>query len=94
MTVYFEMYYVSKTIKVKKSSTGIAIVTIYFIVFQLLVQLNLDVSVIFSMLFFAPFVILYMVYAVLKDGKPSKYTFEERFYDDWDYRRNVKENVK
>lgn len=36
---------------------------------------------------FALFLILhvalvYMVYAVLKNGKPSSYTFKERFYDD------------
>jgi len=29
-----------------------------------------------------------MVYVVLKYGKPSKYTFEERFYEDHNYERN------
>jgi hypothetical protein len=29
-----------------------------------------------------------MAYVILKYGKPSKYTFEERFYEDHDYERN------
>jgi hypothetical protein len=28
-----------------------------------------------------------MVYVILRFGKPSKYTFEEKFYDDLDYSR-------
>jgi hypothetical protein len=28
-----------------------------------------------------------MAYVILNYGKPSKYTFEERFYDDLDYKR-------
>ena len=75
----------------KKPKIAIAIVTIYLIIFQLLLQLNIDISVIFSMLAFAPFIILYMVYVILKYGKPSEHTFDERFYDDWDYVRNGKE---
>ena len=80
-----------KKIKMKKSSTAIAIATIYLIVFQALVLITDDLSIIFSMLSFAPFIILQMVYVVLKYGKPSKYTFDERFYDDWEYTRNGKE---
>ncbi len=75
----------------KKPKVAIAIATSYLIIFQFLIQFNSDVSIIFSMLSFAPFVILYMVYIILKYGKPSEYTFDERFYDDWDYTRNGKE---
>ena len=80
-----------KKLKMQKSSIAIAIATIYLIVFQALVLTTDDLSIIFSMLSFAPFIILQMVYVVLKYGKPSKYTFGERFYDDWEYTRNGKE---
>jgi hypothetical protein len=33
------------------------------------------------------------VYVILKYGKPSEHTFEERFYDDWDYKRNGREEM-
>ena len=75
----------------KKPKTAIAVATVYVVIFQLLLQLNSDVGVIFSMVFFAPFLIVYMVYVVLKHGKPSEHTFDERFYDDWDYTRNTKQ---
>ncbi|MEO8862475.1 MAG: hypothetical protein ABI358_13695 [Ginsengibacter sp.] len=77
----------------KKLIIAIAIATIYLIIFQWLIQLNSDIAITLSMFLFAPAVIIYMVYAVLKYGKPSKYTFDERFYDDWDYTRNVKDSV-
>ncbi len=31
---------------------------------------------------------IWMVYKVLKDGKPSEKSFEEVFYEDHDYRRS------
>ena len=34
----------------------------------------------------SPFLVVWMVIRVLKDGKPSPYTSNERFYDDWEYR--------
>ena len=32
----------------------------------------------------SPLPIIWMVLRVLKDGEPSEYTFEERFYEDYD----------
>jgi ABC-type transport system involved in cytochrome bd biosynthesis fused ATPase/permease subunit len=75
----------------KKPGTTIAIATIYLIIFQVVAQTDSSASIIFSMLSFAPFVILYMTYVILKYSKPSEHTFEERFYDDWDYKRNYVE---
>lgn len=43
---------------------------------------------IIAMFILAPFIVIYMVFVVLKYGKPSKFTFEERFYEDHDYKRN------
>jgi hypothetical protein len=41
------------------------------------------------MFILSPFVVIYMAYVILKYGKPSKHTFEERFYEDHDYERNT-----
>lgn len=75
----------------KKPKIAIAIVTVYLLVFQLALRTSISLTIIFGMLSASPFFILYMVYTVLKYGKPSQYTFDERFYDDWDYTRNGKE---
>jgi len=48
----------------------------------------------YFMFFLSPFLVLYMGYVILKYGKPSGSTFDERFYDDWDYRRNGKEEME
>jgi hypothetical protein len=48
------------------------------------------VSVLFLL---SPLPVLYMVYVILVHGKPSGETFDDKFYDDWDYRRNGKEEL-
>ena len=40
------------------------------------------------MFLLSPFVVIYMAYTILKYGKPSKFTFDEKFYDDHEYMRN------
>jgi hypothetical protein len=75
----------------KKPKIAIAIATVYLLIFQVVLHTDVSLTIIFGMLSVSPFFILYMVYAVLKYGKPSQYTFEERFYDDWDYVRSGKE---
>lgn len=32
--------------------------------------------------------LVWMVYRVLKDGKPSEKSFDDVFYEDWDYKRS------
>lgn len=36
-----------------------------------------------------PFYLIWMVYKTLKHPYKSPYTFEERFYEDYDYERNT-----
>ncbi len=69
----------------------VSFVTLYAISFQLAIYFELPENIIFGMFTLSPFLVLYMVYIVLKYGKPSRYTFDERFYDDHDYVRNGKE---
>ena len=77
----------------KKVAVSISIATLYALFFQATPYLGIPDRLIFGMALFAPVVILYMVYVILKYGKPSSHTFDERFYDDFDYVRNGKEEM-
>ncbi len=77
----------------KKVPLVIFIATLYALFFQATPFIGIPDDVIFAMFLLSPFIVLYMVYVVLKFGKPSSYTFEERFYDDYDYMRNGKEQI-
>ena len=77
----------------KNVSYVIAIATLYALVFQVLIFTEGSDTIIFAMFAFSPFVILYMTYVILKYGKPSRHTFDERFYDDFNYVRNGREKL-
>ena len=77
----------------KKVPVAISITTLYALFFQATPYIGISDDLIFGMFLLSPFIVLYMVYVVLKYGQPSSYTFEERFYDDYDYVRNGKEQV-
>lgn len=77
----------------KSPKLVITIVSIYFLIFQAAILMDASVELVFAMLSLAPFALLYMVYVILKYGKPSPHTFSERFYDDWDYVRNGLEEL-
>ncbi len=77
-----------------RSQVVVIAVTLYALVFQASPWLGFSDGLIFTMFFLSPFVMIYMVYMVLRFGEPSKHTFEERFYDDWDYKRNGREEME
>lgn len=77
----------------KKVPIVIIIATLYALFFQIAQYIVVSDQLIFGMFLFSPFVILYMAYVILKYGKPSPYTFEERFYDDFNYIRNGREEM-
>ena len=77
----------------KKAQIAIALVSLYLITFQAAPFIGIPERIIYSMFFLSPFLVIGMVYVVLKYGEPSKYTFDERFYDDLDYERNGKEEL-
>lgn len=72
----------------RKPAIIITIATLYLFFFHLSPYINVPDEFIIAMFILAPFVLIYMAYVVLKYGKPSKYTFDERFYDDVDFSRN------
>ncbi|HLO81651.1 MAG TPA: hypothetical protein VK166_11860 [Chitinophagaceae bacterium] len=61
-------------------------VTAFLTVYVVLSFLSFD-RIVATMFFISPFLVIWMVYRVLKDGKPSGRNFSEYFYDDVDYRR-------
>lgn len=77
----------------KKVPIVIIIATLYSLFFQIAQYIAVPDHLIFGMFLFLPFVILYMAYVILKYGKPSRYTFDERFYDDFNYIRNGREEM-
>jgi len=77
----------------KKVPVVITIATLYALFFQLTPYIGIPDRLIFGIFLLSPFVVLYMAYVILKYGKPSAYTFEERFYDDYDYVRNGREEM-
>ena len=73
----------------KRPVIVITLSTLYLLFFQSSLFINIPDQVIIAMFFLSPVVVIYMVYVILKYGKPSAHTFEERFYDDHDYKRNA-----
>jgi len=77
----------------KKVTLAVTIVTLFAIFYQAAPFIGVADEIIFVMFFASPFLVLYMAYVILKFGKPSGHTFDERFYDDFDYLRNGKEEI-
>ena len=72
----------------KRPAVIIFLATLYLLFFNASPHLDVPNWVIITLFILSPFVVIYMVYVVLKYGKPSKYTFEEQFYEDHNYERN------
>lgn len=72
----------------KKAEIVAIVVTCFAIVYNALPFFNVSADIILFLFACSPFLLLYLVLVVLKNGKPSEYTFEERFYCDWDYKPN------
>ena len=77
----------------KKVLVVISLATLFAFFFQFTPYIGFPDTIFFGMFLFSPFIVLYMAYIILKYGKPSVYTFEERFYDDYDYIRNGREEM-
>jgi hypothetical protein len=71
----------------KKPAIVITLATLYVLLFHSSPLIGIPDEFIIAMFILSPVVVIYMVYVILKYGKPSGHTFEERFYDDFDYKR-------
>jgi len=72
----------------KKPAVIISLATFYLLFFKASPFIGIPDEAIIAMFILSPFIVIYMAYVILKYGKPSKHTFEERFYEDHDYERN------
>ena len=68
----------------KKPGIVILAVTLFAIIYNASAYLNVTESIILLMFSISPFMVIYMAYVVLRYGKPSGNSFEEKFYDDVD----------
>ena len=56
--------------------------TAFMLLVNIIPFLGLAYSIIATMLFFAPFIVAWMVVRTLKDGMPSNKTFDMHWYED------------
>lgn len=68
-------------------------VTLFMVIYNLLPFFNVNTDGIVALFILSPFAMIWMVYSVLKYGTPSKKTWDEYFYEDYNYRRNGKEEL-
>lgn len=71
----------------KKPAIVIILATLYLLIFQLSPYIGASDEAIIAMFILSPFIVICVAYVILKYGKSSGHTFEERFYDDFDYKR-------
>ena len=72
----------------KKTVIVIILATLYVLLFHSSPLIGIPDEFIIAMFILSPIVVIYMAYVILKYGKPSGHTFEERFYEDYDHRKN------
>lgn len=66
----------------KRTLSIVALVTLYAFFFQASPWIGVSDEVIVNMFLFSPFLVIFMAYYILRYGKPSSHTFDDRFYDD------------
>lgn len=72
----------------KKTVIVITLATLYVLLFHSSPLMGIPDEFIIAMFILSPIVVIYMAYVILKYGKPSGHTFDERFYEDYDHRKN------
>lgn len=81
------MLFIDKEDFMEKIKTPILLTTLY--VFVYLAVCELDPTARWAIMLFSlsPLPVIWMVYRVLRDGKPCEFSFKEKFYDDYGYMR-------
>ena len=72
----------------KRPAVIIFLATLYLLFFHASPVLDVPNWVIIALFILSPLVVIYIVYVILKYRRPSKYSFEERVYEDQVYERN------
>ena len=66
----------------------IALTSSVLLLYVVTSALNFPYAFVFWLFVLVNGLFLWMIYKILKDGKPSEKSFEDVFYEDWDYPRN------
>jgi hypothetical protein len=69
----------------EKIKAPILIATIYLFVYAITAQFETNIQLTIMLFSLSPLPVIWMVWRVLRDGTPSQFTFQERFYEDYDY---------
>ena len=77
----------------KKVPVVVTLATLFAVIFNIAPHINISEQVIWFMFACSPLVVITTAYVILKYGKPSVNTWDDRFYDDWNYKRNGKEEL-
>jgi hypothetical protein len=72
----------------KKIKWPIVIVTTFAFFYQFTPHVGLPDDVILVLFMISPLAVIWMAYQILKNGKPAERTFDEYFYEDFNYKRN------
>jgi hypothetical protein len=72
----------------RRVSITVGSATAYAAAYQVLIVAGADLRLILGLFALSPFVLCHMAYVILKYGKPSTSTFDEKFYEDVDEIRN------
>lgn len=60
----------------------IGLVSLFAVIYHAAPFIGLPDNLIIGMFILSPFLLVYMTYVILRYGKPSAYTFDERWYED------------
>ena len=66
----------------KKVQLVIIFVTLFAVFYNISPHIGISSQAITLMFILSPFLVIYMAYVILKYGKPSGHTFDDRFYED------------
>jgi len=66
----------------------ISITTGTLIIYLFSVGFGINYSIIVGLFLMVNVAFIWMVFRILKSEKPPKRSFENYFYEDWDYKRN------
>lgn len=67
-------------------------VSLFALLFQFAIY-GFDERIVYVIFATSPFMMIWLVYTVLKHGKPIHESFDDKFYEDHPYRRNGKEEM-
>ena len=73
----------------EKIKWPVTLVTAYLLFYLLAPYLGFNDGIVILMYLFAPVAVIWMVIKILRQGIPSRRSFEDYFYEDLDEKRNV-----